>query len=234
MVVRHNIKIIKIWEASWSFFATSHGKSPCDGIGGTVKRLATAESLRRPMTNLILSVNKMFDFCVEKIAGIEFTLITKEEMIETRDFLKKRFDLGHAIPGTRSFHHFVPESENVIQFKRTSEDEMFSGNFSFLESPAEECMIRKCDYVACKYDHAWWIAVIMEINEEENDYEVHFLHPKGPSKKFFWPYDRDDICLILRCDIMCVIEVPFASSMMARTYTISEEDYRRIIELYEI
>ena len=34
--------------ATWSFFATSHGKSPCDGIGGTVKRATTHESLRRP------------------------------------------------------------------------------------------------------------------------------------------------------------------------------------------
>ena len=25
-------------EAEWTFFATSHGKSPCDGIGGFVKR----------------------------------------------------------------------------------------------------------------------------------------------------------------------------------------------------
>ena len=25
-------------DATWTFFATSHGKSPCDGIGGTVKR----------------------------------------------------------------------------------------------------------------------------------------------------------------------------------------------------
>jgi len=24
-------------DASWVFFATSHGKSPCDGIGGMVK-----------------------------------------------------------------------------------------------------------------------------------------------------------------------------------------------------
>ena len=23
--------------AAWSFFATSHGKSPCDGVGGVVK-----------------------------------------------------------------------------------------------------------------------------------------------------------------------------------------------------
>ena len=29
-------------------FATSHGKGPCDGIGGTVKRLATRASLQRP------------------------------------------------------------------------------------------------------------------------------------------------------------------------------------------
>ena len=26
--------------AVWNFFATSHGKSACDGIGGTVKQLA--------------------------------------------------------------------------------------------------------------------------------------------------------------------------------------------------
>ena len=25
--------------AEWTFFATSHGKQPCYGIGGTVKRL---------------------------------------------------------------------------------------------------------------------------------------------------------------------------------------------------
>ena len=33
-------------DAAWSFFATSHGKSPCDGIGGVVKRkLKENESL---------------------------------------------------------------------------------------------------------------------------------------------------------------------------------------------
>ena len=32
-------------EAEWIFFATSHGKSPCDGIGGAVKRHAAKRSL---------------------------------------------------------------------------------------------------------------------------------------------------------------------------------------------
>jgi hypothetical protein len=34
-------------EAEWNFFATSHGKGPCDGVGGTVKRLAAKASLQR-------------------------------------------------------------------------------------------------------------------------------------------------------------------------------------------
>ncbi len=32
-------------DAEWNFFSTSHGKGPCDGVGGTVKRLAAMASL---------------------------------------------------------------------------------------------------------------------------------------------------------------------------------------------
>lgn len=35
-------------DVEWHFFATSHGKGPCDGIGGQFKRQATLASLRRP------------------------------------------------------------------------------------------------------------------------------------------------------------------------------------------
>ena len=34
--------------AEWHFSATSHGKGACDGLGGTVKRLAARASLQRP------------------------------------------------------------------------------------------------------------------------------------------------------------------------------------------
>lgn len=38
-------------DAEWHFFATSHGKSPCDGIGGTVKRLVARASLQDRWTH---------------------------------------------------------------------------------------------------------------------------------------------------------------------------------------
>ena len=33
-------------DAEWNFFATSHGKGPCDGLGGTVKHLAAKARLQ--------------------------------------------------------------------------------------------------------------------------------------------------------------------------------------------
>ena len=35
-------------KAEWHFSATSHGKGACDGLGGTIKRLAARASLQRP------------------------------------------------------------------------------------------------------------------------------------------------------------------------------------------
>jgi hypothetical protein len=32
--------------AEWYFFATSHGNGPCDGVGGTIKRLEASSSLQ--------------------------------------------------------------------------------------------------------------------------------------------------------------------------------------------
>ena len=57
-------------KAEWNFFATSHRKSPCDGIGGTVKRLTAAESLTRPYNNQILTAKDMYLFCSEKNPNI--------------------------------------------------------------------------------------------------------------------------------------------------------------------
>lgn len=106
-------------DATWVFFATSHGKSPCDGIGGTVKRLTARASLQRPYSEQILDVSSMLDFCKTNIPGIAFIYISKERMEEVRADLKERFAMGHTIPGTRSYNLFTPVSTNVIAYKRT-------------------------------------------------------------------------------------------------------------------
>jgi len=59
-------------KAEWNFFATSHGKSPCDGIGGTVKRLAARASLQATETGQILQPKQLFNWAQANIPGITF------------------------------------------------------------------------------------------------------------------------------------------------------------------
>jgi len=66
---------ISVWTVSETCFATSHGKSPCDGIGGTVKRLTAKASLQRPVERQILNSREMFNFCTESIPGIHVLYI---------------------------------------------------------------------------------------------------------------------------------------------------------------
>ena len=84
MAVLNNIRITKtllvsviiskisIWSAEWIFFATSHGKSPCDVVGGFDKRYVAKHSLQRPLYDQILSYQSMLDLRVRKIPSITF------------------------------------------------------------------------------------------------------------------------------------------------------------------
>ena len=120
----------------WIFFATSHGKSPCDGLGGTAKRLTTRESLQRTVNNQITCAMEMFDYCSQTIEAIQFYFVAKEDMMELRDeqsFLSERYDTSklYYLPGTKGYHHFVPLSTEVIAVKTVSTDEEYDSILNF-------------------------------------------------------------------------------------------------------
>ena len=54
----------------WNFFATSHGKSPCDGIGGTVKHLVRRASLQAVSSSHILTPEELLQL------GYHYTFAT--------------------------------------------------------------------------------------------------------------------------------------------------------------
>ena len=119
--------------ASWTFFAASHGKSPCDGVVGATKRCLTRESLSHPTDNHILTAKDAFEYCEANIKGINFVFMDREEFVEPkRAFMKThRVTLGDTIPGTQSFHQFEPVKVGVIAYKRTSKDPDFQGCRNF-------------------------------------------------------------------------------------------------------
>ena len=68
-------------KAEHHFFATSHGKSPCDGIGGTIKREAANASLRAAVTNQILTPEQLFLWAKENINGVTMYYVTEEDIV---------------------------------------------------------------------------------------------------------------------------------------------------------
>ena len=66
-------------DAEWIFSATSHGKSPCDGVGGFVKCYVKKRSLQRLLHDQILSYQTMLDLCVREIPSITFFGVSQEE-----------------------------------------------------------------------------------------------------------------------------------------------------------
>jgi len=80
-------------KALWSFFATSHGKSPCDGSGGTVKRSTAMESLRWPLENQILNINDMVACCSKTLTNITFQILPEEELKSYQVKLKELIGL---------------------------------------------------------------------------------------------------------------------------------------------
>ncbi|XP_071950769.1 uncharacterized protein [Antedon mediterranea] len=105
--------------AEWHFFATSHGKSPCDGIGGTTKRLVARASLQATETNQILKADDMYRWVCDHIQGIKFFFVTDEQIQLNKEKydLDTRYALSKTIAGTRSHHSFVPISESKLEMR---------------------------------------------------------------------------------------------------------------------
>ena len=98
-----------------NYFATSHGKGPCDGLGGTVKRLAQKEVLARRA-----EMNNAKDFC--NIINISNTTIRATEMSE--ETIQERnvqlqterlwSSVPSAVPGTQNIHYIKPKDSASV------------------------------------------------------------------------------------------------------------------------
>jgi hypothetical protein len=61
----------------WYFFATSHGNSPCDGVGGTIKGLAACSSLQH---HQILTPVQLYSWAKEHFPSIHVQYVCNSEV----------------------------------------------------------------------------------------------------------------------------------------------------------
>lgn len=104
-------------KAEWHFFATAHGKSPCDALGGAFKRTVRNFNMKQT-TDSLRTAKEVFDWTQSHYRDPKTTFIycTKTEYDENYANLNSsRFNQNiKVIEGTRSFHSFQPIDESTI------------------------------------------------------------------------------------------------------------------------
>lgn len=106
--------------AVWHFFATAHGKSPCDALGGAFKRNSKLYNMKNPVKPLISSMD-LFDWA-KKIVNSKshFIHCTKAEQTAIERRLNSRLNQNiRQVEGTQSFHSFAPTDEEYTIEART-------------------------------------------------------------------------------------------------------------------
>ena len=95
-------------DAEGHFFATSHGKGACDGVGGCVKRSAYRASLRRIYGDEITTPEKFYCWAKKNFQNINFSFCTKEKHAAHQEKLTNRFSVVKTLKNTRKFHCYIP------------------------------------------------------------------------------------------------------------------------------
>jgi hypothetical protein len=98
--------------AEWHFFATSHGKGPCDGVRGTIK---SCNSFQVTAPSDIDSSTTLF-MGKDHFPSIHVQCVCNSEVEQTRHHLKFRFDNTRTVVSTRTcqYHAFLPISNTTL------------------------------------------------------------------------------------------------------------------------
>ena len=89
-------------KATWSYFEAGHGKGPCDGLGGTIKRLAD-DTIKREVA-IIQDANEFYAWATTLKSEMSFLFLTKEECEAATVALEELCTSTRTIQGTMMIH----------------------------------------------------------------------------------------------------------------------------------
>lgn len=214
-------------DAEWHFSATAHGKGPCDGVGGTVKREAARTSLQRPYERQISTPLQLYEWAKSDLSQtMDFVYVTQEEYIANAEHLSHRFSQAQPISGTQKLHAFVPSSCGTKIDAKTFSFAPSADSYQIIPHGETVHFDDMNGYVISIYNNRWWLCYILEKNEKA-EIKVTFLHPPGPSPSFSYPSVPD----VLWISIADVIYKVNPITPTGRTYILSTNEKKKIAEI---
>ena len=150
---------------------------------------------------------------------------------EEAKILVERFKYSRTVPGTRSYHSFVPISISSVDvmpyslgmMKRT--ERVTSANVTEEALPLSTLK----GYVTVAYEDSCWLGYVMKVDVNARLVEVNFLHPKLPAQSYVHPSHQD----ILEVDPTDILTLVNPSTATGRTYSLTANEIAKAIKALE-
>ena len=208
----------------WNYFATSHGKGPVDGIGGSTKRFVW-NLVRSGKAQVMSSTG--FTKAASSMPKVTVTHMPAEEMTERAGTigLQNIFEAAPAVACIRKMHSF----SHINGQLRTAD---LSRDLDVHPVPQDVVRItyQVGQFVTAVYQEEIYIAQVESVSEAE--LELSFMRPHGLSK-CNWPR-KPDILLVPQCDVMSVVQPPAPLSSMSRFVGLSRQDKEQSLKNFEL
>ena len=125
--------------------------------------------------------------------------------------LNKRFSEAVTITGTQKFHKFIPiDNETIKVFELSCDSEGMEIKIvkpQYVRSKKFQMNPQIGNYVVCSYNSDKWVGFILSYDEEFEDFEIKFLHPRGINKFYYFP-EIVDKCNISSENINGILQTP--------------------------
>lgn len=104
--------------ASWHYFESGHGKSACDGVGGTTKR--NADMAVKQNKAVIQDASDFFAWATQSEGEIQYHMITQDVYDRQSIVIEARKELIKPIKGTMSLHSIAVEEHGNLVKRNTT------------------------------------------------------------------------------------------------------------------
>ncbi|CAC5426436.1 unnamed protein product [Mytilus coruscus] len=234
--------------ASWHYFEAGHGKGPCDGVGGTAKRLADIAARQQKV--VIQTPVDFFNWGKsQETSNITHIFVPKSNCQSANNEMKELNSV--AVKGTMELHAVVPISRNGKQKRNAPETETNEIELQANEPQEDEVEpqeggeslqgqqtivfeqnYQNDTFVASVYDNVWYICKVLDFDNSDNEYQLAFMTKSNPvSNTMKWP-TRPEELWVTETDIVCQVQNPTpVGRKPVRMYKILPDDVNKIESL---
>ena len=193
--------------AVWNYFEAGHGKGPCDGLSGTVKRMAdTAIKTGKVM---IQDADDFFAWANEKstFVHVTFKFISEVTINEKVSQIADYSDKLRPIKGTMKLHAVKGKGNSTVVVRETScycqgclsdnncetwREEKKRKAVGLSQNTQEPLMKMSVNnYVAAVYEEKWYVGKILSIDNSDKTVEISFMERK--INLYQWPRRSDKL-----------------------------------------